>query len=602
MTDSLRHNLYGISCVNFFFMRVASSILWGTVDDNWKVTLNELADQACKEAAAQVQWREHQARVAQLDELAEEVSRFLASRAWILLAGDEAPPLDLKPRKLRRGTLPPKPKTKQPTEAKMPQQHNRPAPQGGLNKQQRLELLLASEHVHGHRYAWTHSNPTNHSLKCSVCSLFIQQVHPEEVFTRLEAQHCAHRPLQDISRFGLHPTHSFYNMGAVLLCTKCFAVHKPGQLTLTKVVKEPCPGASRAHEKRRSLWAQKYLEETTAPGTLFGAGMPKQQKAALPGSGAQQVEAQPPLAVPTADGHTDRTQVGCGPHACPAAKKTTGASATRTPQPVPQLPKVSSFFKGPTLPASVTPTSLAGLGSKQGSQLEHLGSTHSNHREPNLLQSEPFPQGKQSSTPTSSRPQVGGRREEGASPSIASYFQPCHGRGSGSSIAGSTPGRGGGYGNKRKGPAPPPTPSPSQTGSGTAQTEVQEEQKTPPPWVARLEWLAERLARGLAGRPAAVQPSWLELLRTGRRRHRPSQRQGNGPRASSGHRVDLDPNLSRQGTRKKRRPQCTAPKPAAGACLPPARRTKVGRRPAQSVAEFLQPQPQPPTQSSPPSG
>ena len=43
---------------------------------HWKVKLNELADQACKAAAAQVQWREHQARVAQLDELAEEVSRF----------------------------------------------------------------------------------------------------------------------------------------------------------------------------------------------------------------------------------------------------------------------------------------------------------------------------------------------------------------------------------------------------------------------------------------------------------------------------------------------------------------------------------------------
>ena len=483
---------------------------------HWKVTLNELADQACKAAAAQVQWREHQARVAQLDELAEEVSRFLASRAWILLAGDEAPPLDLKPRKLRRGTLPPKPKTKQPTEAKMPQQHNRPAPQGGLNKKQRLALLLASEHVHGHRYAWTHSNPTNHSLKCSVCSLFIQQVHPEEVFTRLEAQHCAHRPLQDISRFGLHPTHSFYNMGAVLLCTKCFAVHKPGQLTLTKVVQEPCPGASRAHEKRRSLWAQKYLEETTAPGTLFGAGIPKQQKAPLPGPSAQQVEAQPPSAVPTADGHTDRTQVGCGPHACPDAKKAAGASTTRTPQPVPQLPKASSFFKGLTLPASVTPTSPAGLGSKQGSQLEHLGSTHSNHREPNLLQahtparpnSEPFPQGKQSSTPTSSRPQVGGRREEGASPSIASYFQPCHGRGSGSSIAGSTPGRGGGYGNKRKGPAPSPTPSPSQTGSGTAQTEAQEERKTPPPKGGRTG-VAGRTAGKKAGRTTSSSPAEL---------------------------------------------------------------------------------------------
>ena len=40
MTDSLRHNLYGISCVNFFFMRVASSILWGTVDD--KLAVSEL--------------------------------------------------------------------------------------------------------------------------------------------------------------------------------------------------------------------------------------------------------------------------------------------------------------------------------------------------------------------------------------------------------------------------------------------------------------------------------------------------------------------------------------------------------------------------------
>ena len=483
---------------------------------HWKVKLNELADQACKAAAAQVQWREHQARVAQLDELAEEVSRFLASRAWILLAGDEAPPLDLKPRQLRRGTLPPKPKTKQPTEAKKPQQHNRPAPQGGLNKKQRLELLLASEHVHGHRYAWTHSNPTNHSLKCSVCSLFIQQVHPEEVFTRLEAQHCAHRPLQDISRFGLHPTHSFYNMGAVLLCTKCFAVHKPGQLALTKVVQEPCPGASRAHEKRRSLWAQKYLEETTAPGTLFGAGIPKQQKAPLLGPSAQQVEAQPPSAGPTADGHTGRTPVGCGPHASPDAKKAAGASTTRTPQPVPQLPKASNFFKGPTLPASVTPTLPAGLGSKQGSQLEHLSSTRSHHCEPNLLQahtparpnSELFPQGKQSSTPTSSRPQVGGRREEGASPSIASYFQPCHGRGSGSSIAGSTPGRGGGYGNKRKGPAPPPTPSPSQTGSGTAQTEAQEERKTPPPKGGRTG-VAGRTAGKKAGRTTSTSPAKL---------------------------------------------------------------------------------------------
>lgn len=54
-----------------------------------------------------------------------------------------------------------------------------------------------------------------------------------------------------------------------MLCTKCFAVHKPGQIGLTKVLSERCEGASRAHKKRSSDWAQKYLRETTAPVNLF---------------------------------------------------------------------------------------------------------------------------------------------------------------------------------------------------------------------------------------------------------------------------------------------------------------------------------------------
>ena len=60
-----------------------------------------------------------------------------------------------------------------------------------------------------------------------------------------------------------------YNVGAVLLCTKCFAVHKPGQLSLTKVLRESCEGASRAHKKKKTEWAQKYLKETTTPTDLF---------------------------------------------------------------------------------------------------------------------------------------------------------------------------------------------------------------------------------------------------------------------------------------------------------------------------------------------
>ena len=237
---------------------------------HWRVQINDLADRACKDAAAVIPWKQHAADVAQIDELVEEVNHFLADRAWKMLTGDEAPPLDVKPRHKPRGNLPPKRRSPPRLEPKTPQAQNRPAPGGGANKKQRLEALLASEHLHGHRFAWSHTNPNNHSLKCSVCSLFIQQVHPPEIFSRLEAQPCAHRPVPDLGKFHLHQTHSFYNMGAVLLCTKCFAVHKPGQLTPFKVVKEACEGASRAHARRRAYWAQRYLLETTAPANLFG--------------------------------------------------------------------------------------------------------------------------------------------------------------------------------------------------------------------------------------------------------------------------------------------------------------------------------------------
>ena len=202
---------------------------------------------------------------------------------------------------------------------------------GGANKKQRLEALLATEHLHGHRFAWSHTNPTNHSLKCSTCSLYIQQVHPAETFSRLEAQPCAHWPVPDLRRFQLHQSHSFYNMGAVLLCTKCFAVHKPGQLTLTKVVKAPCEGASRAHAKRQSYWAQKYLAETTAPANLFG------------GKGAQAVSAES-RAVPTPPSLSPRFQAkdsgdcsqsgstGCGPHTFSAVAKAGRSTLDKAPR------------------------------------------------------------------------------------------------------------------------------------------------------------------------------------------------------------------------------------------------------------------------------
>ena len=329
---------------------------------HWRVQLNELADKACKDAAAEIPWRQHAAAVAQIDEVVEEVAHFLAGRAWTMLAGAEAPPLDLKPRNKPRSNLPLKPKGQLLPEPKPPQAQHRPAPGGGANKKQRLEALLATEHLHGHRFAWSHTNPTNHSLKCSTCSLFIQQVHPAETFSRLEAQPCAHWPVPDLSRFQLHQSHSFYNMGAVLLCTKCFAVHKPGQLTLTKVVKTPCEGASRAHAKRQSYWAQKYLAETTAPANLFG------------GKGAQAVSVEsravptPPSLLPRfqakdSDGCSQSDSTDCGPHTCSAVAKAGRATLDTAPRGKTEWPQglAQPFEAGepPSQPPLVFPQALA---------------------------------------------------------------------------------------------------------------------------------------------------------------------------------------------------------------------------------------------------
>lgn len=47
------------------------------------------------------------------------------------------------------------------------------------------------------------------------------------------------------------------------MCTKCYAVHQPGRLKPTKVHQVPCVGSSRDHNARKTVWAKRYLEETT---------------------------------------------------------------------------------------------------------------------------------------------------------------------------------------------------------------------------------------------------------------------------------------------------------------------------------------------------
>ena len=343
---------------------------------HWRVKLNDLADQACKEAAEAVPWRQHAATVAQVDVLVEEISHFLAGRAWTLLAGQEAPPLDVKPRNKPRTTLPAKSRHKKHLEQakeSVPQRQHRPGAGGGLNKKQRLENLLAGEAMHGHRFQWSHTNPNNHSLICSNCSLFIQQTHPDEVFGRLEALPCAHRSLPDISRFGLHASHAYYCMGAVLLCTKCYAVHQPGRLKPTKVHQVPCVGSSRDHNARKTVWAKRYLEETTrrdSRQTVLGtAGRPTSDSAlgcgrATPAESGHAADAEAhctqgegasPTATTRLDGQHEGPQtlsnVVSRKTRAPSAKSTT--ASTQLPKAPPPAPK--SLFAPPQ-----------SLGSQQG--------------------------------------------------------------------------------------------------------------------------------------------------------------------------------------------------------------------------------------------
>ena len=116
-------------------------------------------------------------------------------------------------------------------------------------------------------------------------------------------------------------------MGAVLLCTKC----KPGPLNLTKAAKESCEGASRAHAKRKSYGAQKYLQDTTAPANLFSADTAAPQTAVsravpTPASPAQQSETSELV------GHRQaEPKAGCGPHtaAKPTKMKPKGVTIAR---------------------------------------------------------------------------------------------------------------------------------------------------------------------------------------------------------------------------------------------------------------------------------
>ena len=204
------------------------------VPRHWRVQLNELADKACKDAAAEIPWRQHAAAVEQLDEVVEEVAHFLAGRAWTMLAGAEAPPLDLKPRNKPRSNLPPKPKGRRCRSRSHPSLNIGPRREGAPIRSS----------------GWRHTSPLS-----TFTAIVLSGRTPTPPITPSSARpapfsssrYTLQRPLAGSRRSRAHigrcPTLADFSSTSrapsttwVQSCCvpKCFAVHKPGQLTLTK--------------------------------------------------------------------------------------------------------------------------------------------------------------------------------------------------------------------------------------------------------------------------------------------------------------------------------------------------------------------------------
>ena len=149
---------------------------------SWQWHANQAADALCGRRALEVFSQQHVAWVARADKLCLEVNRFLAARVKTILTADPPPPaMRVLQKKDRNGGRHPstqhKPKAPQP----------RPAADGGKNKKQRMEDMVASS-ARGHQFEWTSKNPNNSSIQCLLCTLYVQQVAPLDVFARYEQQ------------------------------------------------------------------------------------------------------------------------------------------------------------------------------------------------------------------------------------------------------------------------------------------------------------------------------------------------------------------------------------------------------------------------------
>ena len=221
----------------------------------WMWEINNQADILCGTRSAEVDVATHAKKVQRVDKIAFEINHFLHDRVRQLFTAESTPATELlKAAKARKAQ----------GDYKGPQ--NRPAADGGLNKKERMQLMIASGH-RGHQFEWTRKTSVNWAITCKKCQLYLEQVYSLEKFGRIEHQTCAHQPMTWPDRWHLGHGHDMCNLGAVWICRKCWGIVRPFADVLTmkllKPLKEECPVAFSAPQQLKPKQVKPANQEHT---------------------------------------------------------------------------------------------------------------------------------------------------------------------------------------------------------------------------------------------------------------------------------------------------------------------------------------------------
>ena len=104
---------------------------------------------------------------------------------------------------------------------------------------------MVASSARGHQFEWTSKNPNNSSIQCLLCTLYVQQVAPLDVFARYELQECRDRPMPWPDYWPKPADHKMHNLGALWSCEVCHACIRVAAKKFPQKLLNPCKGMPR---------------------------------------------------------------------------------------------------------------------------------------------------------------------------------------------------------------------------------------------------------------------------------------------------------------------------------------------------------------------